>query len=91
MVFFRLCCIASVLAAKVIRGCEVTVGQESEGGGRWPHAATAAAIKQMGATHVKTEVTISFCCSLSMTTNFKHKTVMSSTPYNVNTILHKFE
>ena len=73
MVISRLCCIAPVLAAKVIRGCEVTVGQESEGGGRWPHAATAGAIKQMGATHVKTEVTISFCWSLTITTRTNYK------------------
>lgn len=52
-----LSCIAPVLAAKLFPGCEVTLGQESEGGGRWPHASTVATIKQMGAKHVKTEVT----------------------------------
>ena len=53
-----------MLAAKLFPGCEVTLGQESEGGGRWPHASTVATIKQMGAKHVKTEVTISFLTSL---------------------------
>ncbi len=45
-----LCCIAPVLAAKVIPGVSVTVGGES--GELWPYAGTAAAIKAMGATHV---------------------------------------
>jgi len=49
-----------VLAAKLFPGCEVTVGQEAEGSDRWPHASTVATIKQMGAKHIKTEVTISF-------------------------------
>ncbi|KAI0207284.1 Glutamine amidotransferase-like class 1 domain-containing protein 3A, mitochondrial [Lamellibrachia satsuma] len=52
-----LSCIAPVLAAKLFPGCEVTLGQESEGAGRWPHASTVSTIKQMGAKHVKTEVT----------------------------------
>lgn len=55
-----LCCIAPVLAAKVIPGCEITVGQEEEEGGRWPYAGTAAAIIEMGANHVPKNVTISF-------------------------------
>lgn len=52
-----LCCIAPVLAAKVIPGCEVTVGQEQEEGGKWPYAGTAGAIKELGATHVPKNVT----------------------------------
>lgn len=52
-----LCCIAPVLAAKVIPGCEITVGQEEEEGGRWPYAGTAAAIREMGANHVPKNVT----------------------------------
>merc|ERR1712018_230242 len=50
-----LCCIAPVLAAKVIPGCSVTVGSDEEEGGRWPYAGTAAAITKLGATHVKKE------------------------------------
>uniref|UniRef100_A0A8C5KLS6 Glutamine amidotransferase like class 1 domain containing 3A n=1 Tax=Jaculus jaculus TaxID=51337 RepID=A0A8C5KLS6_JACJA len=46
-----LCCIAPVLAAKVIRGVEVTVGHEQEEGGKWPYAGTAEAIKALGAKH----------------------------------------
>lgn len=58
--FASLCCIAPVLAAKVVPGCEVTVGQEQEEGGKWPYAGTAGAIKELGATHVPKNVTISF-------------------------------
>ncbi|KAM8814949.1 glutamine amidotransferase-like class 1 domain-containing protein 3, mitochondrial [Rhynchonycteris naso] len=55
-----LCCIAPVLAAKVLRGVEVTVGHEQEEGGKWPYAGTAEAIKALGAKHCVKEVTISF-------------------------------
>ncbi|XP_063434757.1 glutamine amidotransferase-like class 1 domain-containing protein 3, mitochondrial [Mytilus trossulus] len=51
-----LCCIAPVLAAKVILGCEVTVGSDQEEGGKWPYAGTAAAITTMGASHQKKDV-----------------------------------
>uniref|UniRef100_A0A8C8XY70 DJ-1/PfpI domain-containing protein n=1 Tax=Panthera leo TaxID=9689 RepID=A0A8C8XY70_PANLE len=55
-----LCCIAPVLAAKVLRGVEVTVGHEQEEGGKWPYAGTAEAIKALGAKHCVKGVTISF-------------------------------
>ena len=55
-----LCCIAPVLAAKVLRGVEVTVGHEQEEGGKWPYAGTAEAIKALGAKHRVKGVTISF-------------------------------
>ncbi|XP_037380769.1 glutamine amidotransferase-like class 1 domain-containing protein 3, mitochondrial isoform X2 [Talpa occidentalis] len=51
-----LCCIAPVLAAKVLRGVEVTVGHEQEEGGRWPYAGTAEAIKALGAKHCVRDV-----------------------------------
>ncbi|KAI2596393.1 glutamine amidotransferase class 1 domain containing 3A, partial [Homo sapiens] len=51
-----LCCIAPVLAAKVLRGVEVTVGHEQEEGGKWPYAGTAEAIKALGAKHCVKEV-----------------------------------
>ncbi|XP_047574790.1 glutamine amidotransferase-like class 1 domain-containing protein 3, mitochondrial isoform X3 [Lutra lutra] len=52
-----LCCIAPVLAAKVLRGVEVTVGHEQEEGGRWPYAGTVEAIKALGAKHCVKGVT----------------------------------
>ncbi|XP_036099553.1 glutamine amidotransferase-like class 1 domain-containing protein 3A, mitochondrial [Molossus molossus] len=52
-----LCCIAPVLAARVLRGVEVTVGHEQEEGGRWPYAGTAEAVKAMGAKHCVKGVT----------------------------------
>ena len=55
-----LACIAPVLAAKVIPGCSVTVGQDTDEGGRWPYAGTAGAVVTMGATHSNKAVTISF-------------------------------
>ena len=56
----RLCCIAPVLAAKVIPGCELTVGSDQEEDGKWPYAGTAGAIGSMGSKHVKKDVTVSF-------------------------------
>ncbi|XP_070800349.1 glutamine amidotransferase-like class 1 domain-containing protein 3, mitochondrial isoform X2 [Pituophis catenifer annectens] len=52
-----LCCISPVLAAKVLPGTEVTVGQEQEQGGKWPHASTVGAIKAMGGKHCAKDVT----------------------------------
>ncbi|XP_061422995.1 ES1 protein homolog, mitochondrial-like isoform X1 [Lethenteron reissneri] len=52
-----LCCIAPVLAARVLPGVEVSVGQESDQGGKWPHHAAAGAVKAMGAKHVEKHVT----------------------------------
>lgn len=57
---FSLCCIAPVLAAKVLHGVEVTVGHEQEEGGKWPYAGTVEAIKALGAKHCVRGVTISF-------------------------------
>lgn len=51
-----LCCIAPVLAAKVIPGVEITVGQDKDDGGRWPYAGTASAVVEMGAKHVNRDV-----------------------------------
>ncbi|XP_069058895.1 glutamine amidotransferase-like class 1 domain-containing protein 3, mitochondrial [Pleurodeles waltl] len=51
-----LCCIAPVLAAKVLPGPEVTVGQEEDKGGKWPYAGTAQAICALGAKHCATDV-----------------------------------
>ncbi|XP_002739842.1 glutamine amidotransferase-like class 1 domain-containing protein 3, mitochondrial [Saccoglossus kowalevskii] len=52
-----LCCIAPVLAAKVIKGCELTVGHDQEEDGKWPYAGTAGALQELGAKHVNTSVT----------------------------------
>jgi len=49
-----------VLAAKVIPGCELTVGHDTEEEGRWPYAGTAGAIQTLGATHVIKDVGVSF-------------------------------
>ncbi|GAB1610221.1 glutamine amidotransferase-like class 1 domain-containing protein 3A, mitochondrial isoform X1 [Argonauta hians] len=51
-----LCCIAPVLAAKVIPGCEVTVGSDKEGD-RWPYATATENISKLGAKHINKEVT----------------------------------
>ena len=52
---FSLCCISPVLAANVIKGCQVTIGSDQS---------TAAAIEQMGSKHVNKNVTVSFMCRL---------------------------
>ncbi|XP_073485151.1 putative glutamine amidotransferase-like class 1 domain-containing protein 3B, mitochondrial [Aquarana catesbeiana] len=50
-----LCCISPVLAAKLIPGCEVTVGCDTECE-KWPHAGTAGAIKELGCKHINKQV-----------------------------------
>ncbi|XP_075429109.1 glutamine amidotransferase-like class 1 domain-containing protein 3, mitochondrial isoform X1 [Ascaphus truei] len=50
-----LCCISPVLAAKILPGCEVTVGCDTECE-KWPHAGTANVIKQLGCEHVNKQV-----------------------------------
>ncbi|KAM9253172.1 glutamine amidotransferase-like class 1 domain-containing protein 3, mitochondrial isoform 1-T1 [Dugong dugon] len=52
-----LCCIAPVLAARVLHGVEVTVGHEQEEGGKWPYPGTAEAIRALGAKHCVKDVT----------------------------------
>ncbi|KAL5483899.1 hypothetical protein EMCRGX_G020319 [Ephydatia muelleri] len=52
-----LTCIAPVLAAKVLPGVELTVGHESDEGGKWPYAGTASAVVTMGAKHIVRDVT----------------------------------
>ncbi|XP_077980341.1 glutamine amidotransferase-like class 1 domain-containing protein 3, mitochondrial [Glandiceps talaboti] len=75
-----LCCIAPVLAAKVIEGCELTVGQDKEEEGKWPHAGTAGAVEELGAKHVNKDVTES---------HIDEKNNIVTTPaYMCNTQLH---
>ncbi|XP_065648386.1 ES1 protein homolog, mitochondrial isoform X2 [Hydra vulgaris] len=50
-----LCCIAPVIAAKVIPSCEVTVGMDAKDS-KWPYADTAHAIGSIGATHINKNV-----------------------------------
>ncbi|XP_043913574.1 ES1 protein homolog, mitochondrial-like [Protopterus annectens] len=50
-----LCCISPVLAAKIIPGCELTVGYDTECE-KWPYAGTAAAVKDLGCKHVNKNV-----------------------------------
>ncbi|KAM8732732.1 glutamine amidotransferase-like class 1 domain-containing protein 3, mitochondrial [Acanthopagrus schlegelii] len=50
-----MCCISPVLAAKILPGCEVTVGQDKECD-KWPYAQTAGVMKEMGCKHVNTDV-----------------------------------
>ena len=49
-----MCCIAPVLACKLIPGVTVTLGcetEQDEAGGHWPYSGTCAAVTGMGATH----------------------------------------
>ncbi|KAM6978057.1 glutamine amidotransferase-like class 1 domain-containing protein 3, mitochondrial [Aplochiton taeniatus] len=50
-----MCCIAPVLAAKALPGCEITVGQDKECK-KWPFAQTACTMKEMGCKHVNKNV-----------------------------------
>ncbi|TNM98666.1 glutamine amidotransferase-like class 1 domain-containing protein 3A, mitochondrial [Takifugu rubripes] len=50
-----MCCISPVLAAKILPGCELTVGHDKECD-KWPYAQTAGAVREMGCKHVNTDV-----------------------------------
>ncbi|XP_038155097.1 glutamine amidotransferase-like class 1 domain-containing protein 3A, mitochondrial [Cyprinodon tularosa] len=50
-----MCCISPVLAAKLLPGCELTVGQDKECE-KWPYAQTAGAMKDLGCKYVNKEV-----------------------------------
>ncbi|XP_072289571.1 glutamine amidotransferase-like class 1 domain-containing protein 3, mitochondrial [Eucyclogobius newberryi] len=50
-----MCCIAPILAVKLLPACEVTVGQDKECE-KWPYAQTAGAVKDLGCKHVNKEV-----------------------------------
>ncbi|KAL3865010.1 hypothetical protein ACJMK2_006643 [Sinanodonta woodiana] len=52
-----LCCIAPVLAAKVIPGCEVTVGKEKDmiEPKKWPYGDTVEAVQKLGAKNIPLE------------------------------------
>lgn len=50
-----LCCISPVLAAKIIPGCELTLGCDTACE-KWPYAETAAAVKDLGCKHVNKNV-----------------------------------
>lgn len=50
-----MCCISPVLAAKVLPGCEITVGQDKECK-MWPFAQTAGVMKEMGCKHINKNV-----------------------------------
>ncbi|KAK7465965.1 hypothetical protein BaRGS_00037503 [Batillaria attramentaria] len=76
-----LCCIAPVLAAKVLPGCEVTVGSDEEEWGKWPHAETAGAISAMDSTHVKKDVT-------ECHTDSKNK-IVTTPAFMCNTAVHR--
>ncbi|GCB60650.1 hypothetical protein scyTo_0011172 [Scyliorhinus torazame] len=50
-----LCCISPVLAAKLIPGCELTVGYDTECE-KWPYAKTAQAMADLGCKHINKHV-----------------------------------
>lgn len=52
-----LCCISPVIAAKVLPGCEITVGKrDTTKKGEWPFSGTIDACLSMGATCVEKDV-----------------------------------
>ncbi|EFB16253.1 hypothetical protein PANDA_015513, partial [Ailuropoda melanoleuca] len=85
-----LCCIAPVLAAKVLHGVEVTVGHEQEEGGKWPYAGTVEAIKALGAKHCVKGVTISFpAARVAVASHVDQKNKVVTTPaFMCETELH---
>ncbi|CAG0886058.1 unnamed protein product [Darwinula stevensoni] len=46
-----LTCIAPVLAARVIKKVEITLGKKDDGGGKWPYGDTIEVVKGWGAIH----------------------------------------
>ncbi|XP_018531222.1 glutamine amidotransferase-like class 1 domain-containing protein 3, mitochondrial [Lates calcarifer] len=50
-----MCCVSPILAAKIVPGCELTVGHDKECE-KWPYANTAGVFKEMGCKHVIKDV-----------------------------------
>ncbi|ESN98109.1 hypothetical protein HELRODRAFT_114003 [Helobdella robusta] len=50
-----LCCIAPILAAKVLKGCEVTLGFDKQDD-QWPHSGACAVVRDLGSKHVDCSV-----------------------------------
>uniref|UniRef100_A0A672FDL0 Glutamine amidotransferase-like class 1 domain-containing protein 3A, mitochondrial n=2 Tax=Salarias fasciatus TaxID=181472 RepID=A0A672FDL0_SALFA len=50
-----MCCIAPILAAKLLPGCEVTMGHDQQCD-KWPYAQSTGIVKEMGGKHVNKEV-----------------------------------
>ncbi|KAM4622123.1 glutamine amidotransferase-like class 1 domain-containing protein 3, mitochondrial [Polymixia lowei] len=65
-----LCCISPVLAAKVLPGCEITMGQDKECE-KWPYAQTAGVMKELGCEYVNKNVSEAHV-------DFKNKLVTTS-------------
>jgi len=76
-----LTCIAPTIAARLIPGVEVTVGNDKEEDGKWPYCGTAGAIEAMGGVHVVT--TVDQCH-----VDAKNK-VVTTAAYMCNTKLHE--
>jgi len=51
-----LCCIAPVLAARTLPGCELTMGQDTPQDGKFPYAGACGAATTMGAKHINKNV-----------------------------------
>ncbi|XP_061691146.1 glutamine amidotransferase-like class 1 domain-containing protein 3, mitochondrial [Syngnathoides biaculeatus] len=75
-----MCCISPVLAAKILPGCELTVGQDKESDA-WPYARTAGALREMGCKHVNKEAEQAHV-------DVKHKLV-TSPAFMSNAPIHK--
>ncbi|KAI5941448.1 Glutamine amidotransferase-like class 1 domain-containing protein 3B, mitochondrial [Manis javanica] len=82
-----LCCIAPVLAAKVLGGVEVTVGHEQEEDGKWPYAGTAEVIKALGAKHCVKEPRFSMTSMHEAHVDQKNK-VVTTPAFMCETALH---
>jgi hypothetical protein len=96
ILLYRLCCIAPVLAANVLKGCEVTVGSDKEEGGRWPYAGTAGAIQAMGSSHVCKDVSVSFNELLymylnSLWQNFHRRSIFEKTQLFRLFLIHGYD
>ncbi|BHF65495.1 hypothetical protein SprV_0200850700 [Sparganum proliferum] len=52
-----LCCIAPVLAARCLPGVKITLGKETDEGGRWQNCGACSAVKDMGARHEPRDIT----------------------------------
>ncbi|KAG9348817.1 hypothetical protein JZ751_029134 [Albula glossodonta] len=73
----RLCCMASILAARVLPEVEVTLGHEEDEDGKWPNTDFVKDIRAMGAKH----------CVKDVHVDHKNK-VVSSPAFMCNAELH---
>lgn len=84
------CCIAPILPAKVLPGCEITVGRSS--GDKWPYGDTVAALIQMNANVVEVnhdEIHVDLENKIVSAPAYMYDSTPFAVHKNIATMIHK--